>query len=870
VTSLPRRHTVSVATAPARRRPWIVGLPLGGLLAGMLSFGGPVTTASADGTPAWTAYVTNLGSNTVTPIDTATGSTGSPIAVGTEPTSVAITPDGKTAYVVNQSSDNVTPINTLTNIAGTPISVGSLPQGIAIAPDGKMAYVTNALSNTVTPINIATNTTQPWIPVGHDPEGIAITPDGRTAYVANPGTSSVSPIDLATGIVGANITVGGDPQNLAITPNGVTVYVADGQSDNVTPVGTATNVPGTPIAVGDNAVVVAISPNGATAYVTVAGGNVIPINVSTNTPGAPIPVTGGVAGISLTPDGKTAYVSSLHSIVTPIDTATNTAGAPITVGTESAGVAITPDQAPVAKLAVSGSALGIATSFDASASTVAYGSIASYAWSFGDGATATTTTPTTTHTYAAVGAYTATVTETSTGGTSTSIAYTGQMMSQNGGPSARTSQVVTMVAPGAYTALSPFRVCDTRALLPANQCTGHTLGSNTSLHVQVTGKAGPLSQAVPSNALAVALNVTALSRSTTNSYISVFPAGEALPTVSNISLDADTAQANLVVVRLAAGGDVSVFNAVGGADVVVDVEGYFAPPGATPVAGEYHTMPPLRICDTRAGTGTECAGSFDHPLAANTWRDVVLSGLPSGAANNTPSIPTQSAAAAVFNLTAVNGTQATYVTVASPNMTTDACPIKAPAASNLNPQTGSALPNRVITALGPHQDVCVYNAVGSIDFILDINGWFGDGTEGTTIPRGALFYSIPPARICDTRPTRNGSIANCQNQAPGPKGILGIQVAGKSLVPNLGGPNPPIAVVANLTAVAGTATTFLTLFPADATQPLSSDLNPRAGDVVANLAFVGIATTGWASGNVALYNAAGTINAILDVAGWFQ
>jgi hypothetical protein len=292
-------------------------------------------------------------------------------------------------------------------------------------------------------------------------------------------------------------------------------------------------------------------------------------------------------------------------------------------------------------------------------------------------------------------------------------------------------------------------------------------------------------------------------------------------------------------------------------------------PGPTPVAGEYHTMPPLRICDTRAGKGTECAGSFDNPLPANTWLDVVLSGLPSGAANNTPSIPTQSAAAAVFNLTAVNGTQATYVTVASPNLTTDACPTKPPAASNLNPPTGSALPNRIISALGPHQDVCVYNAAGSIDVIIDINGWFGDGTEGTTAPPGALFYSIPPARICDTRPTRNGSITNCQNQLIGPKSLLGIQVAGKSLVPDSGGPNPPIAVVANLTAVAGTATTFFTLFPTDATQPLSSDLNPRAGDVVANLAFVTIATSEF-SGEVTLYNAAGSINAILDVAGWFQ
>ena len=139
---------MNVVAAPARHRTWIAGFPLGALLAGMLSFGGPVTTAEASGTPAWTAYVANQATNNVTPVDTATGATGSAIAVGSEPGAIAITPDGKTAYVVNESSDNVTPINTLTNIAGAPIAAGSLPQGIAISPDGKMAYVTNALSKT--------------------------------------------------------------------------------------------------------------------------------------------------------------------------------------------------------------------------------------------------------------------------------------------------------------------------------------------------------------------------------------------------------------------------------------------------------------------------------------------------------------------------------------------------------------------------------------------------------------------------------------------------------------------------------------------------------------------------------------------------
>ena len=841
------------------------------LLTAMLGSGAPVADAGAV-TPAWTAYVANSGSDTVTPIDTATGATGPPVAVGTYPDAIAFTPNGKTAYVVNVDSDTVTPINTSTNTPGAPIPVGSLPEGIAIAPDGKTAYVTDTFSNTVTPINIATNTALPPIAAGNEPVGIAITPNGGTAYVVDLASNSVSPIDLTTRVAGASIPVGTAPSNLAITPDGATVYVVNSRSSNVTPIDTATNVAGTPITVSLNPDDIAISADGTTAYVTAVGGptdNVMPIDLATATPGSPIPIAGGATGMAITPDDKTVYVTD-YNVVTPVDTATDTTGTPISVGADAFAIAITPDQAPVARLTVTGSALGIATEFDASASTVAYGGIASYAWNFGDGNTATTTTPTTSHTYAAVGTYTATVTETSTGGTSTTQVFTGITMSRNGGPSARVAQAVTIVAPGVYSALTPFRVCDTRVVTPANQCTGHTLGAAGSLVVQVTGRTGPQGQSVPGNAQAVALSVTAVSDSSANSYLNVFPSGEGLPKVSNISLDAGAAQANLVVVRLAGGGDVTVFNAAGRADVVVDVEGYFAPPGATPVAGEFHAMPPLRICDTRAGAGTGCAGTVDHAVPGNTWRDVVLSGLPSGVAPGTPSIPTHGAAAAVFNLTAVGGTQSTYVTVRPPDSISDACPTGAPATSNLNPRAGTALPNRVISALGPHQDVCVYNAVGSIDVIVDVNGWFGDGTEAPTVPPGAFFYSLPPARICDTRTAATGSGTACENHELGPKTMLVVQVAGQGLVPNAGGANPPVALVANLTGVAGTAATIFTLVPDGGHRPVASDLNPRAGDVVANLAFVELATSGPHPGAVDLYNDVGWINAILDVAGWFQ
>jgi YVTN family beta-propeller protein len=67
--------------------------------------------------------------------------------------------DGKTAYVANVFSGTVTPIDTATNTAGTPIKVGYEPVVVAITPDGKTVYVGDNLpSNTIIPINTATNT----------------------------------------------------------------------------------------------------------------------------------------------------------------------------------------------------------------------------------------------------------------------------------------------------------------------------------------------------------------------------------------------------------------------------------------------------------------------------------------------------------------------------------------------------------------------------------------------------------------------------------------------------------------------------------------------------------------------------------------
>jgi hypothetical protein len=78
-----------------------------------------------------------------------------------------------------------------------------------------------------------------------------------------------------------------------------------------------------------------------------------------------------------------------------------------------------------------------------------------------------------------------------------------------------------------------------------------------------------------------------------------------------------------------------------------------------------------------------------------------------------------------------------------------------------------------------------------------------------------------------------------------------------------------VAVIANLTAISPSTSTYLIAYPADVTpRPNASDLN-IVGPVLPNLVVVGLSDLGPA-GNLRLFNASGNVDAVLDVEGWFQ
>ena len=157
------------------------------------------------------AYITNGSSNNVSVIDTTANTVIATIPVGSEPSGVAVSPDGSKVYVVDQFADTVSVITTATKMVSATIPVGTYPQGVAASPDNRKVYVANSDSHTVSVIDTMANTVIATIPVGAAPIGVAVTPDGGKVYVANHLSNSVSVIATATKTVIETIPVGAAP-----------------------------------------------------------------------------------------------------------------------------------------------------------------------------------------------------------------------------------------------------------------------------------------------------------------------------------------------------------------------------------------------------------------------------------------------------------------------------------------------------------------------------------------------------------------------------------------------------------------------------------------------------------------------------------
>lgn len=182
---------------------------------------------------------------TLSVIDTATGKLTATIPFGTDgnapgtppllisPGALALGPNGRTAYVADRGSNTVSVIDTSTGtVTATLPRSGTVcrPDLVAVAPDGGRLYVT-CDSGTIAVLRTADGSRLAEIPASL-PTAVAAAPDGRYAYVANVATTDhpgpgdgVLVVDTGDSAVAATIPVDGAPSGLALAPDGRHVYV---------------------------------------------------------------------------------------------------------------------------------------------------------------------------------------------------------------------------------------------------------------------------------------------------------------------------------------------------------------------------------------------------------------------------------------------------------------------------------------------------------------------------------------------------------------------------------------------------------------------------------------------------------------------
>lgn len=399
---------------------------------------------------AWQGIVSGDNQDAITLFDTALNTISSTIPLPSDSLSCVITPDGTTIYAADSDNALVNVIDVATNTIvaniNTPVA-GPGAFDCIVSPDGSRVYISNFVSGYVTVIDTITNTVVTDILTAPELGPLSITPDGATVYVSSFGFGTITPIDTATNTIGTGIPTGASPGMISITPDGTTAYVANLGSDTVSIVDIASNTVVNTInfPAGSGPYGSFIIPNGQTMYVVnINNATVSVVDLSGNTIVKTISLPAGsqpfwAAG---TPDNKTVYViNETSDDVTPIDVATNSAGTsfPATPG-QIQDIVMSPDPAPVAVFSAILQPVGTPSVFDASASLSPIGTIATYAWDFGDSTTLTTNLPIAHHTYSSSGSFTVTLTVTNSAGTSTAHVFSSRFMSNNGGPTATVSQ----------------------------------------------------------------------------------------------------------------------------------------------------------------------------------------------------------------------------------------------------------------------------------------------------------------------------------------------------------------------------------------------------------------------------------------------
>ena len=198
---------------------------------------------------------------------------------------VAYSPDGASAYASDGPEDGIhvfsVDAGALTEQPEITFPPHTWPAGIAVSDDGARAYVAANMADELLVVDLSTGETLATTPVGHRPLAVALNHDGSLAFVTSWGGDTVSVVRTKTARVVGTIPVGLHPSAVALSPTSDELYVANTDSDTVSAIDTATSLvlrtidmhPYPGARVGASPNGLAVSSEGSTLYVANAGNN---------------------------------------------------------------------------------------------------------------------------------------------------------------------------------------------------------------------------------------------------------------------------------------------------------------------------------------------------------------------------------------------------------------------------------------------------------------------------------------------------------------------------------------------------------------------------------------------------------------------
>ena len=716
------------------------------------------------------------------------------LAAGNDPFAVAVNAVTNKTYVANYIDNTVTIIDGATNNTTT-VNVGAYPYAVAVNSATNKIYVVNNCGNdpscasigTVTVIDGVTNNTAS-VNVGFSPQAVAVNSTTNKIYVANYEDNTVTVIDGATNNTTV-VNVGNFPNDVEVNSTTNKIYAVNdcGDDNTCNSAGTVTVIDGvsnntTTVDVGFYPLFAAVDSATNKIYVTNNCGtdvNCASIGTVTVIDGA----TNNTASVNV---GFFPYTLALNSTTNKIYVVNNCGNDP------------------------NCASLGTVTVIDGASNNTATVNVGAYPYG------------------TAVNASTNKIFVANFCGSDVSCSSAGTV-SVIDGPTNSTIPVAVADGPQSLA----VNITTNRIYVPNYyDATVSVIGGNTTLQFVAVppcrlldtrtsqGGSGPIqggtfetfnlpqlahqSQGCPtldlSTAAAFSLNPAVVPPGPLG-YLTIWPAGENQPLVATMNSLDGRVKANAAIVPAGVSSSISIF-ASNTTDVVLDIDGYFAP--ATQSTLAFYALPPCRVADTRYDTYPQGLGAPYMP--GGQTRDFPILNSPCFPGGLNPA-----ALAYSFNFTAVPHVPLGYMSVWPTGQSQ-------PLVSTLNAPTGTVTANAALVPAGTGGDIDVYPS-NDIDLVIDVNGYFA-------APGGQNALSLYPAVPCRVLDTRNANGAFV--------GELTVDVVDSSCGP----PSTAAAYVFNATVVPSGPLGYLTLWPDGTTQPLVATLNALDGAITSNMAIV--------------------------------